>query len=88
MPSQGVGGCGERSVTSVGPNGTTASLKGPVWELLLRRIGTPLMTHLLLHCSIFTPLPNGCHLQVCGRPIGDVSISCPLVFKQKTPCCC
>jgi hypothetical protein len=27
------------------------------------------MLHMLLHASIFTPLPNGCLLQVSGRPI-------------------
>lgn len=59
------------------PNSTTKSLKQPAWELLLKRVGEPLMTHLLVHCAIFVALPNKCHLQVCGRPINDV---CPPVL--------
>lgn len=54
------------------PNSTTKSLKQPAWELLLKRVGEPLMTHLLVHCAIFVPLSNNCHLQVSGRPINDV----------------
>ena len=54
-------------------NTTTQILCGPLWEILLKRIGQPVMMHLLLHCAMFVPLPNNCYLQVCGRPIHDVS---------------
>ena len=54
------------------PNTTTKTLKDPAWELLLKRIGQPMMLHLLLHCAIFVGLPNACYLQVCGRPVNDV----------------
>lgn len=54
-------------------NTTIKYLKEPVWDVLLSRIGKPLMSYLLQHCSVFIPLPNSCYLQVCGRPLNDVS---------------
>lgn len=47
-------------------------LQGPEWQLLLQRIGDSLMIFLLLHCSIFLPLPNNSYLQVAGPPIHEV----------------
>lgn len=51
----------------------SSHLKTSEWQLLLGRIGEPLMTYLLTTCSIFAPLANGCLLQLCGKPINDVS---------------
>eukprot|EP01134_Creolimax_fragrantissima_P004343 CFRG4343T1 len=52
-------------------------LKTRVWEVLLSRIGDDLMTYLLQYTAIFTPLPNGCYLQVSG-PVAHLE-----VVKQK-----
>ncbi len=54
------------------PNTTIKQLKQPSWQLLLSRIGDSLMLHLLLHVTIFVPLPNGCYLQVTGLPAAQV----------------
>jgi len=53
-------------------NTTTELLKGEAWQLLLSRIGDILMLYLLMHTSLFLPLPNGCFLQVTGVPIAEV----------------
>ena len=54
------------------PNTTIKQLKQPSWQLLLSRIGDSLMLHLLMHATIFVPLPNGCYLQVTGLPAAQV----------------
>lgn len=59
------------------PNTTTRLLRGAVWERLLSRVGDALMMHLLLHSSIFVPLPNGSFLQVSGHPAPQVSPQVP-----------
>ena len=56
-------------------NTTTAQLQGEAWQLLLSRIGDTLMLFLLMHTSLFLPLPNGCFLQVTGASIAEVSQS-------------
>ncbi len=74
------------------PNTTTDLLKGEPWQLLLSRIGDTLMLYLLMHTSLFLPLPNGCFLQVTGPPIAEVSLMFPeqkMKFPHKlelTPC--
>lgn len=60
--------------TAFYPNTVTEMLKTPVWDLLLKRAGPAIMLHLLLHCAVFAALPNSCYIQVCGRPINDVSL--------------
>ena len=57
------------------PNTTNAALCGPAWERLLSRVGDGVMMHLLLHCSLFLPLPNGCFLQASGTPIAQVRLA-------------
>lgn len=54
------------------PNTTIKQLRQPSWQLLLSRIGDSLMLHLLMHVTIFVPLPNGCYLQVNGLPAAQV----------------
>ncbi len=54
------------------PNTTAAALRGPPWQRLLSRVGDGVMMHLLLHCSLFLPLPNGCFLQASGTPLAQV----------------
>lgn len=54
------------------PNTTIKQLKQTSWQLLLSRIGDSLMLHLLMHVTIFVPLPNGCYLQVTGLPAAQV----------------
>jgi telomerase reverse transcriptase len=54
------------------PNSTTETLKSDAWQLLLSRIGDTLMLYLLMHTSLFLPMPNGCFLQVTGRPVAYV----------------
>lgn len=71
-----------RTVQSVGlfgteahhMNTTTDLLKGEAWQLLLSRIGDTLMLFLLMHTSLFLPLPNGCFLQVTGESIAEVNL--------------
>jgi hypothetical protein len=47
-------------------------VQSPEWQQLLARIGDTLMLHLLLHTSIFLPLPNNSFLQVVGKPMHEV----------------
>ena len=54
------------------PNTTAAALRGLAWQRLLSRVGDGVMMHLLLHCSLFLPLPNGCFLQASGTPVAQV----------------
>ncbi|KAK9842467.1 hypothetical protein WJX81_001464 [Elliptochloris bilobata] len=53
------------------PNTTTPTLCAPPWPLLLSRLGDTLMLYLLLHATIFVPLPNCCYLQVAGPPVAQ-----------------
>lgn len=53
-------------------NTTTELLKGEAWQLLLSRIGDILMLYLLMHTSLFLPLPNGCFLQLTGVSVAEV----------------
>ena len=57
------------------PNTTAAALRGAPWQRLLSRVGDGVMMHLLLHCSLFLPLPNGCFLQASGTPVAQVRTS-------------
>ena len=43
--------------------------------MLLSRCGDALMLHLLLHASVFAPLPGGCLLQLSGLPAAEVGVS-------------
>ena len=43
--------------------------------VLLARCGDTLMLHLLLHASLFAPLPNGCLLQLSGPPAVEVQLT-------------
>ena len=54
------------------PNTTAAALRSPAWQRLLSRVGDGVMMHLLLHCYLFLPLPNGCFLQAAGAPAAQV----------------
>lgn len=49
---------------------TSAQLCVP--QMLLSRCGDAPMLHLLLHASVFAPLPNGCLLQLSGLPAVEV----------------
>jgi hypothetical protein len=53
----------------VAPNSAVATIKAPLWGLLLERIGDLVMLYLLRHASLFSPLPNRCYLQIAGAPI-------------------
>ena len=53
-------------------NTTTAQLQGQAWQLLLSRVGDTLMLFLLMHTSLFLPLPHGCYLQASGTCIAQV----------------
>ena len=57
-------------------NTTTAQLHGQAWQLLLSRVGDTLMLFLLMHTSLFLPLPNGCHLQATGACVAQVLPLC------------
>ena len=52
-------------------NSTAAQLEGGAWQLLLSRIGDTLMLFLLMHTSIFLPLPHGCFLQAAGACVAQ-----------------
>lgn len=60
-------------VAAIASNTSAKDLRGPAWQLLLTRIGEPLMMYLLTACSVFAPLPNGCHIQLCGKPVNQAS---------------
>lgn len=54
--------------------GNAAALQGPDWCQLLGRVGDEVMLALLMHGSIFAPLPGGGNLlQLTGRPLSLVS---------------
>ena len=52
-------------------NSTAAQLEGSAWQLLLSRIGDTLMLFLLMHTSLFLPLPHGCYLQAAGACVAQ-----------------
>ena len=52
-------------------NSTAAQLEGGAWQLLLSRVGDTLMLFLLMHTSIFLPLPHGCFLQAAGACVAQ-----------------
>ncbi|KAJ7455325.1 hypothetical protein B0H11DRAFT_1739971, partial [Mycena galericulata] len=50
-------------------NTNVTALHAPEWEVLLQRIGTDAMLHLLTDTSLFIALPNECLCQLVGEPI-------------------
>ncbi|KAJ7104028.1 hypothetical protein B0H15DRAFT_757665, partial [Mycena belliarum] len=50
-------------------NTNVTALQAPEWEMLLQRIGTDAMLHLLTDASVFIALPNDCLCQLVGEPI-------------------
>jgi hypothetical protein len=60
-------------LSSPGSGGNAAALASSEWCQLLSRIGDELMLVLLLHGSIFAPLPGSNLLQLTGRPLSLVS---------------
>ena len=65
---------GLRHAEPYAANTTAALLAQGGWPVLLARCGDALMLHLLLHASIFAPLPNGCLLQLSGLPAVEVKL--------------
>jgi hypothetical protein len=59
-----------------GAGGNASALLSSEWCQLLSRIGDELMLSLLLHCSIFSPLPGNNMLQLTGRPVSMVGRVC------------
>ena len=57
------------------PNTLVNVLQTPLWERVLTCIGDELMLHLLINCSIFIKLDNGCYMQVSGPPAPTVAKS-------------
>lgn len=55
-----------------GAGGNAAALLSSEWCQLLSRIGDELMLTLLLHGSIYSPLPGNNLLQLTGRPASVV----------------
>ncbi|RKO86470.1 hypothetical protein BDK51DRAFT_9595, partial [Blyttiomyces helicus] len=49
------------------PNTLVNAVNTPPWQTLLPRIGDAMMTHLLLHTSLFISLSDGCYYQVAGE---------------------
>ena len=66
-------------------NTTTAQLQGEAWQLLLSRVGDTLMLFLLMHTSLFLPLPHGCYLQASGTCIAQV-LSSPCSYMHLLSC--
>lgn len=46
----------------------------PAWRILLSRVGSGPLVHLLSRTSVFVPLENGCLLQIAGTPVVDLKI--------------
>lgn len=59
-------------VVSFAVNTNVEKLKDRLWRLLLERIGEGPMFHILTTCSIFEPVGNDCHVQLCGNPLSDI----------------
>ena len=55
------------------PNTLVNVLQSKFWTLLLKCIGDEIMLHILLECSIFQCLENGCFMQLAGPPLSIVS---------------
>lgn len=56
----------------VAPNSQVELLKQAPWPAIHQAVGDAIMLRLLLHVSIFWPLPNGCYLQLTGPHIFQV----------------
>ncbi|XP_015212308.2 telomerase reverse transcriptase isoform X1 [Lepisosteus oculatus] len=72
--AHGLKGVGENcaSVFSQQSNHCTSAISsGPLWDLLLQRIGTAVMMHLLESCALFTTVAPSCLYQVAGIPVYD-----------------
>lgn len=55
------------------PNTLVNVLQSKFWALILKSIGDEIMLHILLECSIFQCLENGCFMQLTGPPLSVVS---------------
>ncbi|KAG8948061.1 hypothetical protein FRC04_010103 [Tulasnella sp. 424] len=64
-------------------NTNVEKLKDRLWRMLLERIGEGPMLHILTTCSIFEPIGNDCHVQLCGTPLSDVLSSDKNIHKGK-----
>ncbi len=69
------GQIGLRHAEAVAANTTAATLLSGGWPALLTCCGDAVLLHLLLHASVFGPLPNGCLLQLAGLPAVEVRTS-------------
>ncbi|KAF5367406.1 hypothetical protein D9758_003636 [Tetrapyrgos nigripes] len=58
-----------RGIVNYFVNTIVTALQGPQWELLLQRIGTTAMIHLLTETNIFISLPNNSLCQMTGEPL-------------------
>eukprot|EP00727_Mastigamoeba_balamuthi_P001166 m51a1_g11046 putative telomerase reverse transcriptase (1147) ;mRNA; f:456552-494419 len=72
LTSESACGAGMSEASMRFPNTLHNLLIGPDWELLLSRVGDPVMVHVLLHEFVFCPLPRGCFLQVSGPPVASL----------------
>jgi telomerase reverse transcriptase len=54
------------------PNTLVNIFQNATWVKILSRIGEELMLHLLIDCSVFMSLPNGCFVQLNGPSVHSV----------------
>ena len=64
---------GAPAIANFYPNTLVNILQTNFWEEILNKIGDELMLHMLLNCSIFKSLENGCFMQITGPALSDVS---------------
>ncbi|XP_066572083.1 telomerase reverse transcriptase isoform X2 [Amia ocellicauda] len=72
--AHGLASVGESSASSLSyqlGHSTSAVSSSPLWNMLLRRLGTAVMKHLLECCALFTAVPPSCMFQVSGVPVYD-----------------
>jgi hypothetical protein len=55
------------------PNTLVNILQTSGWKNVLNEIGDELMLHMLLNCSIFKSLKNGCFMQITGPPLSSIA---------------
>ncbi|KAJ7285126.1 hypothetical protein C8J57DRAFT_1052798, partial [Mycena rebaudengoi] len=66
-------------------NTNVTALQSPEWELLLQRIGTDAMMHLLTETSLFITLPNDCLCQLIGELLLYVHLDNLQLFTADPP---
>eukprot|EP00794_Sanderia_malayensis_P007418 gene7418-8238_t len=64
------------------PNSNVSFISTSAWEHLFNNIGCDMMVHLLSKLSLFLKMPNGCLVQLSGRPVERIQSE---IIENKIP---